>query len=249
MAFSWDGGRVRHQRHLREAGRLLRRATAHDGSRIGHDSAMVTRRAADRVPAGSTRATRTGRLHVMSALGGPASKLSDFSTNRPIRMVPRRPRHRGRAASNAPAISISSAIYVIPTDGGDPRAVTRTKRPASRLGSSVLAGRTSPGVCVLHRTWRRRVTCMFSIWTPPIARRAPPRQLTRHPGVIRGLAWSRDGHSVIYGRQPIAGLGLSLAGLCRRRPPGGAARGGWRRGDGAGNRAVARSPGLHPIVL
>jgi Tol biopolymer transport system component len=31
--------------------------------------------------------------------------------------------------------------------------------------------------------------------------------LTQHPGEIRGLAWSRDGHSVIYGRTPHGGRG------------------------------------------
>ena len=106
--------RVWHQRHLREAGRLLGGATTHDGPRIRRDAAMVTGRAADRIPAVSARRRATGRIHVMSALGGPASKLSDLSTNRPSRVVPRRPRHRGRARRTRPATSISSAIYVVP---------------------------------------------------------------------------------------------------------------------------------------
>ncbi len=146
-----------------------------------------------------------GRIHVMSALGGPDSTLSDLSTNYQFAWSP-----DGRVIA-APRVErdgdkFSSAIYIVPADGGDPRALTRTKRPATDWAPAFspngrrLAYVSCTGV---ESTCDVYVLDLDAAYRPT----GPPRQLTRHPGEIRGLAWSRDGHSVLYGRNPHGGLG------------------------------------------
>jgi Tol biopolymer transport system component len=73
-----------------------------------------------------------GRIYLMSALGGSNSKLSDFPTDDQIAWSP-----DGRVIAAArvvrPGSNDSTGIYVIPVDGGEPRAVTSTKSPAADL--------------------------------------------------------------------------------------------------------------------
>jgi len=204
VAFSWDGGQYG------TSDIYVKLVGSSDIRQLTTDPALDTiprwspdgrRIAFLRVQPGN----QDGHIHVMSALGGPDSKLSDLSTNYPFAWSP-----DGRVIA-APRVErdgdkFSSAIYIVPADRGDPHAVTRTKRPASDWAPAFspdgrrLAYVSCTGV---------EATCDVYVLDVDAAYRpaGPPRQLTRHPGVILGLAWSRDGASVIYGRRPIAGLG------------------------------------------
>ncbi len=74
-------------------------------------------------------------IHLVSPLGGPAQKLSDFPTEGPISWSP-----NGRFIAaprpvfdNSPAKYGSSGIYLIPVQGGEPRVLTQAE-PASVPG-------------------------------------------------------------------------------------------------------------------
>ena len=150
--------------------------------------------------------------------GRPDAKLTDLSTNDQVAWSP-----DGRVVAAARVEggddNISSAIYVIPVDGGEPRAVTRTKRPATDWTPAFSPdGRHLAYVSCTGA----EATCDVYVLDVDAAYRptGAPRQLTRHPGEIRGLAWSRHGHSVIYSRNPHGGLGhLWRVAVAGDRPP------------------------------
>jgi Tol biopolymer transport system component/predicted Ser/Thr protein kinase len=204
VAFSWDGG-VYGTRdiYVKLVGSSEVRQLTMDPARdvMPRWSPDGRRIAFVRFPPGAD----DGRIHVMSALGGPPSKLSDLST---IDQVAWSPDGRVVAAVRVERAgdNISSALYVIPTDGGDPRVVTRPKRPATDW--TPVFSPDGRGLAYASCTGEES-TCDVYVLGLDAAYRptGPPRQLTRHPGDIRGLAWSRDGHSVIYGRNPHSGLG------------------------------------------
>lgn len=175
---------------------------------------MVTRRAPDRIPEVSAREQGVSCISTVGPWGGAFTscrrwaghaKLTDLSTTDQVAWSP-----DGRVVAAAllkrAGDKISSTIYVIPTDGGDPRAVTRTKRPATDWTPAFSPdGRRLAYVSCTGAD----ATCDVYVLDVDAAHRpaGPPRQLTRDPGEIRGLAWSRDGHSIIYSRNPHGGLG------------------------------------------
>ena len=146
-----------------------------------------------------------GRIHLISPLGGIATKLTDFPTQEQLAWSPDG-RSLAAARLDQPGISNSTGIFAIPIDGGEPRALTQTKRPASNLSPAFSpdgrrlaymccpdVGRPTCNVCVLD---------LDATYRPAGA----PRRLTADPVAVRGLRWSRDGHSIIYGTQPFPGL-------------------------------------------
>ena len=145
-----------------------------------------------------------GRIHLVSPLGGIASKLSDFPTSDQLAWSPDG-RMLAAARLDQPG-NHSTGIFAIPIDGGEPRALTQTKRPASdRSPAFSPDGRRLAYMCcpdVRLPTCNVCVLDLDATYRPAGA----PRRLTADPVAVRGLRWSRDGHSIIYGTQPFPGL-------------------------------------------
>jgi Tol biopolymer transport system component/DNA-binding winged helix-turn-helix (wHTH) protein len=156
------------------------------------------------------------RIHTVSPLGGPDPKLSDFPARGYLAWSP-----DGRyiAASRwAPDDSRDeTGISLIPLNGGPPRPLTHTRAPWRNAGLAFapdgrqLAYGSCTPACDLY------VLALDASLAPV----GPAKRLTtqRRSG-IGGVAWARDGQSIIFGSGAARGLiYLSRVYLDRRRPP------------------------------
>jgi Tol biopolymer transport system component/DNA-binding winged helix-turn-helix (wHTH) protein len=153
------------------------------------------------------RAEDQARIHVMSSLGGPDLKLSDFAVEPGT--ISWSPDGRYIAAphgfSALAGADQNTGIYIIPTQGGEPRAMTHATPPAfDQMPAFSPDGRHLAYVsCVLADSCQ-----LFRIDVDAaLAPTARPRRLTTQVADIRGLAWSRDGTFVIFGREIAPTLG------------------------------------------
>ena len=155
----------------------------------------------------------SARIHLTSALGGPDSKLSEF----PVGVtewegilgaqIAWSPDGRYIVAGRDPRLSdgVVTGLYLIPVEAGEPRAITRPTPPAFDLAPTFSAdGRRlaylacgSIGV-FLPLLWPQhciiRLTDVNETGTPTTA----PRAVTTYSVEPSGLAWSRDGRSIIF---------------------------------------------------
>jgi len=197
VAFSWDGaGQDNSHIYVKLVGSSEMRR-------------LTSERAVDVAPSWSPDGQRIaflrfqpgakdGRIHVMPAVGGSAVRLSDFPTDGRIAWSP-----DGRfvaAARMAEAgANDSTAIYLIPVQGGEPRPVTRAKPPAAdRTPAFSPDGRRLAYVSCMGSDPRCDIYVLDldGAFSPA----PPPRHVTSYNTAIStGLAWSRDGRSVIYG--------------------------------------------------
>ena len=154
-------------------------------------------------------------IHVTSALGGPDLKVSDFPVAGRVPFSPAAsqitwsPDGQYVVAGRDPRASVgtSAGIYLIPARGGAPRALThdRSTPPSIFLLRSLGMADVSPYAscgkfdAFSPCTTRRTVTCVWWTSTARFARRLHPRTLTRQPtDQLDGLAWTRDGKSVVF---------------------------------------------------
>jgi len=149
------------------------------------------------------------RIYLISALGGADSKLSDFAVSSASRPA-WTPDSRYVAVGRDPrtAGNDSAGIYLIPVQGGEPRAVTRPTHlsydfspafsPDSRRLAYASCLRTGTELdsavgwdsgCQVH------LVGLDSTFTVT----SPTRTLTSSPvASVNSLTWSRDGKSVIF---------------------------------------------------
>ena len=159
------------------------------------------------------RVGNEARIHVTSALGGPDLKVSDFPVGAAV--VPAiialqmtwSPDGRYIVAGRDPRSQTSApaGIYLIPVEGGELRAVTRPKRPtfdfspvfspdgrrlayASCDTPGLKLPLLLPGKCVV------RVVDVDGTFLPTGAARTVGAQA----GNPAGMAWSRDGKSIMF---------------------------------------------------
>jgi Tol biopolymer transport system component len=157
----------------------------------------------------------------MSALGGSDRVLNDFPVRPPATWSPDgRYLVAGRAAE-AGDTDQNSGIYVIPLNLGEPRAITRAEAPETdwwpaispdgrRIAYAACGEPIYLGLCHVE------VLDLDATLTPV----GQARQLTPEPfWTIRGLAWSRDGQSVIYAARQDALFQIWRVGVDGRRPP------------------------------
>jgi Tol biopolymer transport system component len=148
------------------------------------------------IPRGLT-SFATGAIHLVSPLGGPARRLSDFPARLQLSWSP-----DGRWLAASKARSGNEApggIHVISVATGETRDLTHPKPPASDLSPSfspdgrALAyasceGEDGAPVCDVY------LQSLDSELRPQSA----ARPLTRQRFWCAGLAWTRDGHWVAY---------------------------------------------------
>ena len=159
------------------------------------------------------RSGNSARIHVTSALGGPDAKLGDF----PVGVLEAEgvigpqitwsPDGRSIVAGRDPRFetSVPAGLYLIPVDGGDPRPITRPRRPAVDFDPAFSAegrrlaylscgsiGQFLPLLLPAHCAVRIVDVDDRSIPT------SAARTLTTEPVEPSGLAWNRDGSSIVF---------------------------------------------------
>jgi Tol biopolymer transport system component/tRNA A-37 threonylcarbamoyl transferase component Bud32 len=184
------------------------------------------------------RRGETATIYLMSPLGGAERKLTDLPAagsntswfrGAAVPQLAWSPDGRWLAVARARAphetAPEAGGIHLIPIDGGEPHPITAPKAPAwdrdpafSPDGRHLAYASCASGAFAplgAYAPCDAFVADLDSDFRPT----APPRRLTRHDLVILGLAWTRDGRSLVYG-----GARYDLSHLWRvdvdgRRPP------------------------------
>ena len=160
------------------------------------------------------RVGRGARIHVMSALGGPDQPVSDFpvGATHPASLITVHitwsPDGRHVVAGHDPlaaAAGASAGLYLIPIDGGPARAITRPKSPTFHFSPmfSPDGRRMAYASCDtrgLDATWLMPGDCsVASVGVDPgFGPVGAVRTLTSQPVDPAGMAWSRDGKSILF---------------------------------------------------
>jgi Tol biopolymer transport system component len=172
-----------------------------------------------------------GTIHLVSPVGGSDRKLSDFPVRSTLSWSPDgRWLAAGRDGSATETDPGAAAIYLIPVLGGEPRLMTSAQAPACHLDPAL----SPDGHHLAYKSCVSRIflSCHIDVVElgADYAPAGPPRRLTRRAGWIAGLAWTRDGNSLIYGDRTTGRLWrtwivgdrpperIELAGLGARHP-------------------------------
>jgi Tol biopolymer transport system component/DNA-binding winged helix-turn-helix (wHTH) protein len=163
----------------------------------------------------------SGQVRVMSSLGDSDRMVSDFPVWVPATWSPDdRYIVAGRAAP-PDAADPSNGLYLLPVQGGEPRAITRPpapgvdRTPRFSPDGHHLAYVSCDGPSI-------RTACYVNVLDVDsgFAAAGPPRRVTHVPmTTIMGLAWSGDGKSVIYGAEELSFSYLWRAAVDGERPP------------------------------
>ena len=147
-----------------------------------------------------------GRVYVVSPLGGPERKLSDFDAHfdrvaafGDLSWSPDSS-YVAAARSSTQRAGESTGIYLIPVQGGEPRLVTQAKAPASDRDPAISHdGRRLAYFSCDNCCWGRCdvMTVELDAELRPIG---APRRLTSMSSQMEGLAWTRDGRSLVFRR-------------------------------------------------
>jgi Tol biopolymer transport system component/DNA-binding winged helix-turn-helix (wHTH) protein len=159
------------------------------------------------------RIGHSARIHVASALGGPDSKLSDFPVGATEAeeligaQITWSPDGRYIVAGRDPrfAADVSAGLYRIPVQGGEPHSITRPKRPTFDMAPAFSADGhrlaylscDSMGVflpLLVPNQCAVRVVDVDDRSTPT----TETRTIATQPPDGGGVAWSRDGKSIVF---------------------------------------------------
>jgi Tol biopolymer transport system component/DNA-binding winged helix-turn-helix (wHTH) protein len=135
-----------------------------------------------------------GRVHTVSPLGGPDPRLSDFPARGPLAWSP-----DGRyiAASRfAPDDSGEpTGVFLIPIAGGTPRPLTDTRAPFRDSGLAF----SPDGQQLAYASCTPSCHVYLMALDVALTSVGPPKRLTTDGlSHVDGLAWTRDGKSVVY---------------------------------------------------
>jgi eukaryotic-like serine/threonine-protein kinase len=147
----------------------------------------------------TSREGAPGTIHLVSPLGGSDRKLSaqPAAFGRLSWSPDGRWLAAGRDRSATETDPQASAIYLIPVLGGEPRSMTSPNADAYHDDPAL----SPDGRHLAYASCINFLSCYVDVvelgrdYVP----QGPSRRLTRRAGWIRGLAWTRDGNSVIYG--------------------------------------------------
>ena len=177
-------------------------------------------------------------LHLVSPLGGPDRKLSDFPAAWSSQLS-WSPDGHGLAVARASSLEPrpEAGIFLISTKNGEARVLTSPQAPAFDLhpAFSPDGKQLAYASCLRTIYWTNCHLEVVDLGEGQVAR-SPPRRLTRQSQPIYGLAFSRDGTSIIFGGGPLVylwrvGIGgdspperIDLAGFGAQHPSIAAAR-------------------------
>jgi eukaryotic-like serine/threonine-protein kinase len=159
----------------------------------------------------------SARVYLVSPLGGPARQLSDFPA-----------RSRASWSSDGRWLATSKdrsggdppgGIYLISVASGEPRAVTFPKAPAFDFSPAVSPDGRALAYAACEGAEGNPVcdVCVLPL-DSEVRPQGAARLLTRQRLANHGVAWTRDGRSIVYS----AGAGGPLCHLWRVRADGGA---------------------------
>ena len=256
MAFAWNGDQGGGQlRPLRLDRRVAWRPPHHRRPCTRRQSELVSRTAGRSRSSAHRPTERAGRVYVMSPLGGGERKVSDFGVTvaddpiaAPFGQISWSSDGRYIAAARAiaaPGSSENTGIYLIPTQGGEPRPLTHATAPAAHRDPAL----SPDGRRLAYFACSNCCYAACDVMTVDLDARAPHVPV-RHDGSPRwpqqmyGLAWTRDGQGLVFGARP-----RSLRHhLWRVNSDGhtstGTPRSGWSWRPQAGHRPVTRSAGV-----
>jgi len=151
-----------------------------------------------------------GRVYVVSPLGGPERKVSDFDAHfdrvavfGDLSWSPDG-RYIAAARSSTQREGESTGIYLIPVEGGEPRLVTPAKAPASDRDPAISHDGRRLAYFSCSNCCYGQCDIMTVELDPELRPMGAPRRLTSMNSQMEGLAWTRDGRSLIFGR--LAGI-------------------------------------------
>jgi Tol biopolymer transport system component/predicted Ser/Thr protein kinase len=147
-----------------------------------------------------------GRVYVVSPLGGPERKLSDFDAHfdraamfGDLSWSPDG-RYVAAARSSTQREGESTGIYLLPVRGGEPRLVSQAKAPASDRDPAISHdGRRLAYLSCGNCCWGDCdvMTVELDAELRPMG---APRRLTSMNSQMEGLAWTRDDRSLVFRR-------------------------------------------------
>ena len=147
-----------------------------------------------------------GRVYVVSPLGGPERKLSDFDAHfdrvaafGDLSWSPDG-RYIAAARSSTQPEGESTGIYLIPVEGGEPRLVTPAKAPASDRDPAISHDGRRLAYFSCGNCCYGSCDVMTVELDPEFRPMGAPRRLTSMNSQMEGLAWTRDGRSLIFRR-------------------------------------------------
>jgi Tol biopolymer transport system component/serine/threonine protein kinase len=138
-----------------------------------------------------------GAIHLVSPLGGPARRLSDFPARLQLSWSPD---GRWLAASKAPSEGEGPVgIYLISVASGETRAVTFPKTPAFDVNPSFSPDGGDLAYASCEGAGGNPVCDVYVLpLDSELKPRGTARALTRQRRWSGGLAWTRDGRSIVY---------------------------------------------------
>ncbi len=192
------------------------------------------------------------QVYLTSPLGGAELKVSDLPIVYPGIAWSPDSHFIAAGHSSRHGGSGTAGIYLMPAQGGEPRAITRApagtihKAPAFSPDGHHMAYVS----CVIDGGWGTGCD-VFSVdvdasFTPVGA----PRRLTTETILgIYQVAWTRDGRSVLYDTEAVPYVEVHLASCGGWDPAAAASRAGGIRVRTARDRPVSGSPGLPAILV
>ncbi len=162
----------------------------------GRQIAFLRHSAADPLDSGP----EPPQIHIMSALGGSDQRVSDFPARGHMSWSPD---GRYLVVARAPSpggTTGSTGIYLVPTQGGEPRRLTQATAPADDRAPAF----SPDGRRLAYASCKMVLACDVEVvdLDATLAPVGAPRRLVTSVEMINGLAWTRDGTSLIYGGQP-----------------------------------------------
>ena len=223
VAFSWDGdkgdnvdvyvklvGQPQPLRLTDDPASDVYPAWSPDGRWIAFERGISNARFRYSKPAG---------IYLVSPLGGPEHKLTDFPAEGPMSWSPDgRWLAVARTSPGGGSGIPGSGIFLVPTDGGEARQISKPQAPAFDAAPSISpSGRLLAYVrCAGRETCDIYVQELDSGYAP----QGNVRRITREGIAIFYLAWRRDEKSLIYDGAPTLTTNyLWQVGIQGRRPP------------------------------
>ena len=148
----------------------------------------------------------SGHVRVMSSLGDSDRQVSDFLVSVPAAWSPDDRYLVAGWAAPPDATHPTNGLYLIPVPGGEPRPLTQPPPPgADRTPTFSPDGRRLAYVSCAGPSIRTACHVNVLDVDSAFAPAGSPRRVTQVPDTtIMGLAWSRDGKSVIYGAEELS---------------------------------------------